>query len=409
MPVYIIESGFSPGFTQSTNINYWNCIGDADYSSEVRAQILIRDSYTWSNLFVMLNFNTLTVATTVTARINGAGGNQSINIPAGTTGAFQDLVNSDALVSGDLICIRIQFPVDVGNSIKVVILAGLLTTLANTVPILATFYTPGATFSPGSTYYNVIMGQFTSIDNTNETFVQYTFRTTSTLSNMRTYVRTNTCDQIATARVRINDGNGNEAVSIPAGTTGAFEDAVNTDNIAIGDSVNYSLAIPAGAGLILICNSQVKSNSAAQQVAEGRATDIAGGIGGGLTVYYAITGNPFGYNAVETEVNLPAQSNFIARNLFVRVVITGGGATVRLRKNNANGNMSVTIPIAATGAFEDNVNTDTFGPADVMDYQVVTTGQTQTAIVGMELVTGTSAPGQGGGGQAGKLVAAGII
>ena len=66
--------------------------------------------------------------------------------------------------------------------------------------------------------------------------------------------------------------------------------------------------------------------------------------------------------------------------LYVRVTANSnvGSVTLRVRKNGANGNMFVTIPAGATGAFEDTVNTDTVAAGDKLNYQSTTGGATGT-------------------------------
>ena len=53
---------------------------------------------------------------------------------------------------------------------------------------------------------------------------------------------------------------------------------------------------------------------------------------------------------------------------------TTAASTLRTRVNGVNGNMSVSIPNATTGEFEDSTNTDAVASADEVNYQLVTGG-----------------------------------
>ena len=79
------------------------------------------------------------------------------------------------------------------------------------------------------------------------------------------------------------------------------------------------------------------------------------------------------HNATEAAVQIPVYTNGIVRNLRVGVGVIGASTThvIRLRKNGANGNLSVTCN--ATGVFTDTTNTDTIISGDLVDYSTTRT------------------------------------
>lgn len=70
---------------------------------EIERQNVMPASYTMRNLTIQVNLNASLTTVTLNLRINGANGNQSITVPAGTTGTFTDSVNTDLVVFGDLL------------------------------------------------------------------------------------------------------------------------------------------------------------------------------------------------------------------------------------------------------------------------------------------------------------------
>lgn len=69
---------------------------------EADAQTAFSNACTLSRQTIHISTNTTDEATTVRTRVNGVDGNQVITIAASITGVFQDLVNTDAILSADL-------------------------------------------------------------------------------------------------------------------------------------------------------------------------------------------------------------------------------------------------------------------------------------------------------------------
>lgn len=389
MPSYLIGAGYSLGTVQNDVLTrYVIPAGSVTLNStEAYTQLRARDSYTWSNLFVRVMANSLTSATTIKSRINGGDGNQVISIGAAATGAFTDAVNSDSLVSGNLFCI--QSVTGTGTSISFTIFSYILSTASNTTPILAG---SGGYFEGSYRWqYPIINGMSSSAGNPpDEPYNYYKFRATATLSNLRTYVHTNSVTVATTVKTRVNGADGNQVLSIGGGATGSFEDTSNTDSISIGDDVNYyvytNTSSTEGAYLTVF---QLKSNSAGRQVCAS----------------YRYTGRAFTYNqtryiviegainqtTTEAHTQATARAEFTAKNMYVSTGDTSyinGITTIKIRKNGADGNLVISIPSDATGQFEDLVNSDEFIATDTLNWKVVTAGSSgdiYLTIIGFEL------------------------
>src|SRR3972149_2162287 len=99
-----------------------------------------------------------------------------------------------------------------------------------------------------------------------------------------------------------------------------------------------------------------------------------GNFGGGPATFYTPCGNTqlIPFNA-EASTQVIYRTAGTLSKLFVVVASTGGSwqaTTVKIRKNGADGNMSVSIPADTSGIFEDNSNTDTVAAGDTLDYAV---------------------------------------
>jgi hypothetical protein len=354
------------------------------YKVEAPAQTLVRDSYTLTNLFVRVTANTATANTTVTSRINGGNGNLIVTIPAGMTGTFEDTCNSDTLVSGDLVNSLVT--VGKGGTVSISLISFILKSTNNT-PILCAWY-PSSSQGYGKTRYYNISGKLKG--DTHEVYSQYTFRTEATWSNLRVYCLKNTLDGATTVRVRISGTNGNQVITIPAGMTGAFEDAINTDYIAAGDNVSYQVITGGTTGSIIFCLMQVKSESTVRQIAAGNLDAHAFGFG--QTRYLTIEGDCESTTASdnETRAQLKARQAFTGQNMFVSVQVNtlDGNTTIKLRKNGADGYESITIPAKTKGVFEDTINTDSIAASDLIDWQIITegsSGKIEIDYIGFEL------------------------
>ncbi|MBA7713440.1 hypothetical protein ES703_122443 [subsurface metagenome] len=354
-------------------------------SNEDNGQVLFRDSYTLSKLYVRVVSNNVDNASTVRLRKNLANGNQSVSIPANTTGVFEDTVNSDSFVNGDLAITEVIVGAGVGGDVLGIRVTSYISTSPNDVPILVAATTGGTSVDAGVTEYAcLIAGGHTDLI---EAAAQYIFRTASILSNMRIYVNANGLTAASTHRLRKNGANGNQSVSIGAGATGSFEDAVNTDSVAVGNSLNYRMAAGATGTKITWRLQQVKSTSIVRQM--GAVRPDTTGFNFGTTNYMGLETSPENVAAVETETQVRARISCGGRNLLVRVTANtvDGASTISLRRNAGNTALLVSVPAAASGVFEDSDDVN-ISVNDLLNYMADiggTAGAIVVTIIGFEL------------------------
>ncbi len=375
-PSYLLVTGISAGVAQAVSLTRYTfpCGFLALVSTEANTQLIARDSYTLSNLYCFVNANTITNGTTVRSRIAGANGNQLLSIPASTTGAFTDSVNSDSLVDGNLFDTSIVTPAG-GTSIIFDSFSYILTTASNTTPILACTGSASLNGDVANPNFVVPVGRITKAFIENN--VKYTFRVASTLSNFRVYCSIY-AGITATLRVRINGSNGNEVVSIIG--SGAFEDVTNTDSIVVGQTLNFYYASEAGY-TPSFTSMQVKSNSAGRQVAV--ATGGTATLACALTGYLPVEGSSQSFQATEAKAQVTARASFTTKNMFVNVPTNSvnNGSTFNLRYTGGNTGLTVSVPASTTGTFEDITHTYDFVAADLLNWRVVTGGSSGTMVI----------------------------
>ncbi|MBA7608870.1 hypothetical protein ES703_16054 [subsurface metagenome] len=416
MPDYLIAAASGSGAWQGDNTTvYMAPVGNlpGDFGTEAWAQMVARDSYTLSKLYVRVKSNSINTTVAVRSRKNGAYGNQIISVPSSTTGVFTDTVNTDSLVDGDLFCTESYAPNVTGDqTIVFTIFSYILSTLANTTPILGAC--GKATLYAGYTQYLTIVGYALSIIAAPEWKAYYKFRVAATLSNLRVYVSANAITNDSTIRTRIDAANGNQTLTILASTTGAFEDATNTDNIAVGQNVNCQFVGGEDITSLTLTYIEMKSNSDGRQVAAAASHIIP--FNPGLTRYVAIEGHPDYLSVGEAGVQATARSSFTAKNAYFNILQNSldGTSIYKLRKNGGDSTLSVSIPAGTTGQLEDLVHTEDYIATDLVNWLVQSggsSGEITLGCSGFELAQPAAPPvvGSKSANMGSKMVAAELI
>ncbi len=416
MPVYQAMAGHAGQLNfAGGGIQYCSVIGFSNLDiTEANMQTKVYDSYIMANLYVYCSWNTNGAGNfTVTNRINGGDGTCQVIIGAGATGVFQDAINSDALVADNLIDNKLLNN-GIGN-VNFTMISYTMTTATDTVFILATQTGYGNPVTWGNTEF-VGMSAYTRVT-TPEATCAYRWRVTAVLSKLRVYVVSNSCNANTIVHSRVNGVDGNLTLTIGSGATGEFEDAANSDNVAIADEVCYEIDCSAsGAGQLSFATYQMRSNSAGQQLLNFNYWPTVG-VNDGDTQYICINSH-VALTVTEARAQCDLQGAFDISNLFCYVVANtvNGNTVVVTRVGGVNGNLTVTVGSGATGIFEDTGNSDSLVAGNLYNFRVVaagTVGTWRASQLGVEI---QQAGGGGGGGaahmtafMAGKLVGAGIL
>lgn len=342
--------------------------GDDGFGSteENQTSVSLRKNGVFSGLSVTAFSNSHTLAAvTTTFRKNGATGNQTVSIPAGTTGVFSDTSNSDSLSAGDTYNARMEGgATGTGNCLLRGVTVIFQDSSQHSVQYGTSNDAPGGV-TASTTYYNHISGDIGLVTTENE--VKQQVDVPGTFSNLQAGLITNTRSSTTTIRFRVNNANGNQVLSIGAGVTGLFHDSSNTDVITAGDDVNFTTIVGTGTGVFGIRNINITFTNPNNQKNNVYAS-VSGGETRtpGSTMSSTVAGTVTATGQTESLTNQLPGFGFIASRLKIYVSVNNYTATSTssIRKNGANGNQSVSIPSATTGLFEDTTNEDVFTGTD---------------------------------------------
>jgi hypothetical protein len=222
--------------TDSVTRHSWiTGIGDLN-ATESAVQIKMNLAGSFKNLLVVIESNARTTTTTFRTRINGANGAQSVSVGSGATGIFEDTVNTDTIADEDLV----NYSITTGTSGGAIVYrmgVELVTTTRKAQVAAVT----ARTLVAGSTNFLSIAGQL-GVSAT-ESVVTVDANTAFTAFVLHIQATANAAVTASIFRLRKNGSNGNSVVTIPALTTGRFEDITNADYFAANDEIGASLVV----------------------------------------------------------------------------------------------------------------------------------------------------------------------
>jgi hypothetical protein len=166
---------------------------------------------------------------------------------------------------------------------------------------------------------------------------------------------------------------GNASISIPASTTGLFEDTTHSDSVAVGDLFAMR-ATTTGA----VTGTTVRLGWAMTYAGIASEMEFAPvytvSAGSGATTYLPIAGTSWGDG---TEANAQQAFGFGGTVSKLRMNFNSadnGSNVFTVRKNGVNQTVTITVASGASGLFEDTTHTDRFLPTDLMCVSDVESG-----------------------------------
>lgn len=217
-------------------------------ATEVNSQLISRVAGTARNLNMRVVTNTMTAVSTVTFRINGSNGNQVIALGAGVTGFLVDTTNTDIVMTGDLINLKVLAPIGTGAFAVTASVYGV--DVDNTNNEFENGY-----LSALGTSVNASVTRFTGIGgaliSNPEDVVYQRSPIAFTASKLRVNLPTNNYTNISTVTFRLSgttDGNLN--IFVPNGSSGQFEDATDSDVVSADQLVDILIRTSAGSASV---------------------------------------------------------------------------------------------------------------------------------------------------------------
>lgn len=362
--------GFTLGFNRLAN-----------ETTEALRQIPVRTPGTFSRMWLLILTNSRG-ASTYRIRVNGADGNQTVSIAASFTGYAEDLTNTDTVTAGQLVGYRVT--TGAGGTAFVDRAAGAAFEASDTTKCVTLMGAgSGGSWNLSTASVTVFAPAGAEGNSTaTEADAQYKMMAPAVAANLSVYVSANGRTTTTTIRSRVNGADGNMVISLAGSSAaGQYEDLVNTDALAAGDLLCYSIATGTGAGTLTLYSTKVELASdrycgfanCGAPINSGATRVAAGG-----TRYWSLGGSS---NAGQTSTEADQQSRamldtgalFSQASIYVSTNGVTNTTTVTLRKNGAATAISVSIPGGTPGRFEDTVNTATVttGESDTFNWQIV--------------------------------------
>lgn len=301
--------------------------------------------------------------TTIGLRVNGANAALAVTTPAATTGEFEDATNSVTIADGDRVCIR-----HTGNSAPYAVSAAgfqsvrYAATAAPTIPwtVNGNNY---VSLNGTSVYYLPPSGYISAFASLTEPEAQHKIRGADiTLSNLRWVVTSNANAGATTLRLRKNGADGNLVVTVPASTTGEFEDTTHTDTLTSGDLVALK-GQGGGSGAIAGVIHLVGVLAGGAFDLFGRASSLNYSAG---TTRYVALGGWLSFETTEAlaQGKVPMDLTASRLRIYLSQAASGTFWTLTSRINGADGAQTLTTATATTGWFEDTTHTDALVAGD---------------------------------------------
>jgi hypothetical protein len=349
-------------------------------SDESAIQTLHRSPGTFSGLTISVSANTVNATSTFRLRKNLADGNQVISVGANATGHFTDSTNTDTIAAGDKTTVSFT-PGAATGGVTITSVGTNFAATTDTVTRMQTYDVQVINYNGASTtYFFALGGSNPGTAPTTEAAWKCRQRRIGTFKNLALLVAANPRTTSTTFRLRKNGANGNQSITIGAGASGWFEDTSNTDTVAIGDDVNYSLTTGTGTENMTVwsmCVDWVSTENRGQIIGSSRAV---------LTVTEPATrfAAP-GQNDPNITADVPIRAmdayTFTDLTCLVTANSVNATSTFTFRKNGADTAMIANITTTGTGIFTDNTNTVAMTATDTWCYEITAPSVTGTRAV----------------------------
>lgn len=353
---------------------------------------------TFDKAAVSISANDVGSNSTATLQVNTADTAIVISITANTTGLFEDTSNTASVTAGQPVNWEVTVP-SVSGSHAVVMKQFYVRFISatNTYQRLLSHAdtSTSARINNATVKYCGFGGEL-EFSNTNEPDAQFTYRSNGTLRSLYANVHTNS-GAAMDVRSRVAGGDGNMVLSIGSGSTGAFEDNVNTDTITAGNLVDFSAVRTSGTGngdfwTVGVEFETTNNKSHMTTCAVDRAFVAS------TTYYLPLSGGELSLNTAEDNT-AQYKSRFDGTATNLQIYLTANAATLfgtfDLRENGSSTALTVSVTALTTGLFEDTTNNSTFVTDDLLNYRFVVgaAGNSTVSLMGCMIEDTTAAAG----------------
>jgi hypothetical protein len=215
---FTVESSVSQTIRLSGTISYLSWGLDTAFGATLA--LTLRQNYSSTTLAV-------TIGPSTTGWVTDGSESDSVSVSSGDELDFNANIAEDAPIeySGSFYCVSASFE---ANAVSAQMLAAV-----GPIPIYPTTTTTFVSFLGILAFVSGTGGDTTESEQQFKCFAAGTWR------NMACHLESNLFNQATTVRNRINGTNGSMGISIPAHTSGYFEDTTNSDIVHAGDFIDY--------------------------------------------------------------------------------------------------------------------------------------------------------------------------
>lgn len=216
----------------------------------------------------------------------------------------------------------------------------------------------------------------------------------ATLRNLTIYVAANSKGTNTVYTVRVNGADSALTITVPASTTGVFQDTANDVAITTGDVFCLRVAT-GGTGnhtlRTILLEIEADTGNAHTYLSLRQGFSSSSNSNWGLALGAADLSFVQGANALTAGgANVPVPCDGTFSNLRCLVVTNSKASSnclLRLQKNGAaTTSMVLTIPAGVTGVFEDTSNTESFSQGDTVGWYLTTAGTGTLTIANMQVM-----------------------
>lgn len=365
---WLLVAGVAVGSGVNDNLTrYMPAFGNLGTPTATEAiyQVMVRDFYTWKNLYVRVITNTITDVAGAVFRSRVAtatNGNQVVTYGSDETGVKEDTSNTDSLADGALIEYQVVTATEAGtNTVTFTIISSLLAHSGQINIQGSNGNAPSLTVDA----YLLIAGR--PLSNTTEDNNEVMIRQAATWSRLYTYVTSNTGTGSTVITDRKNNAAGGQSVSYATTEVGAKEDTSNSTSYAAGDTADFFVDIT---GTVTIAPELVtcETSGGGLRFITNSATGIA------VANYYPLNG-PTTTQATEANVGVKSRGTQTFKNLYVRVGANAQDNNTAIAfREDASSTISVTYAAAETGVKEETSTTASPTSTELLNYAVLPTG-----------------------------------
>lgn len=328
-------------------------------ATEDDIKAIIRTAGTASNLSVTISINNVNNTRTFRTRINNANGSMSVAIPDSATGEFTDAVNTDSIAAGNTFNYQLSGNTGTGGTSYVAAITCSFNSSTVSTYILARGVNVNTT-AAGTQYFWPPSGGY----NTDELY-KYKFSNAAIIKYFSTYIRSNTFTGQTTYTLRKNNADTACVLTVPASTSGTFEDTTNFIRYDAGDFANFKRVIAAGSGTVTQASMKFEI-STLSGVSYLTCAITTAYVNGDATPRYFTFGGTIENNTNEPYTKVYFDGVLSNLQIGISANATTSASTLQFRDDGADSIATLSIPAGATGNFENNTQTHTVASGSVI-------------------------------------------